>query len=327
MKYNEINLNRKLFGDEYLVYDWEEEEDTITIFVKSQDSSCHCPTCGKSSDSIHATYHRNLQMIPIRMKHTRVDVIAYKYDCLNKDCSRKVFMEALPFASHYQTRTNDLNSLILAFSIFMSNEGTSKVLKLLGIHISNDSIKRLYDKIEIEDYEHVESVGIDDVAIRKGQTYATAIYDAKTRDLIALLDGRDAETLKKWLRNHSKIKIVSRDRASAYAKAINEVLPECIQVADRFHLFQNLLERMKEVFKEELPKNIFIRDGKMMEGTIEKEKKLKVSLDSKILTTLSYDNTAPVDEEGNVIVYDNKNRNLNSPQYKKQAEGRKKNNK
>ena len=71
-----------------------------------------------------------------------------------------------------------------------------------------------------------------------------------------------------------------------------------------------------------MPKNIFIRDGIIIEGTIEKEK--KVPLDSKIVTTLSYDNTATVDEECNVIVYDNKKRNLNSPQYKKQAEGRKK---
>lgn len=319
-----MNLNRKLFGEDYLIYDWKESDNTITVFVKSQTTSCNCPNCGQSSNSFHATYHRNIQMLPMRMKHTRVDVIAYKYDCLNPACPRKVFMEALPFVSRYQTRTNDLNSLVLAVSIFMSNEGASKVLKLLGIETSNDGIKRLYDKIEIEDYQDVESIGVDDVAIRKGQTYATAIYDAKTRDLIALLDGRDAETLKEWLRNHSKIKVASRDRASAYASAINEILPECIQVADRFHLFQNLIERMKEIVKEELPKHIYIKDGEIVKENIQKERKLKVALDSPVLANLTYDNTAPVDEEGNVITYDNKKHNLSSPQYKKHAKGRKK---
>lgn len=55
---------------------------------------------------------------------------------------------------------------------------------------------------------------------------------------IALLDGRDKETVKSWLQNHKKIKIATRDRASAYANAISEVLPECTQIADRFHLLQ-----------------------------------------------------------------------------------------
>lgn len=77
----------------------------------------------------------------------------------------------------------------------------------------------------------VEEIGVDDVAIRKGQTYATAVYDLKDHHLIALFEGRDAKTLKQWLKSHQKIKLVARDRASAYAAAIKEVLPECIQMA------------------------------------------------------------------------------------------------
>lgn len=84
----------------------------------------------------------------------------------------------------------------------------------------------------------MEEIGVDDVAIRKGQTYATAIYDLRDHHLIALLDGRDGEPLKEWLRSHNKVRLVARDRASAYASAINEILPDCMQVADRFHLLQ-----------------------------------------------------------------------------------------
>ena len=55
------------------------------------------------------------------------------------------------------------------------------------------------------------------MAIRKGQTYATSIYDLKTHQLIALLNGREAKTLKQWLKNHQKIRLVARDHVSAYA--------------------------------------------------------------------------------------------------------------
>ena len=146
--------------------------------------------------------------------------------------------------------------------MFLSNEGASKVLSLLGVKVSNDTIQRLYDRIDFIDNPDVEEIGIDDVAIRKGQTYATAVYDLKDHHLIALLEGRNAETLKEWLKNHRKVRLVARDRASAYA-AINTILPECIQVADRFHLLQNLLEHLKDIFKADMPAAVYIKDGKI----------------------------------------------------------------
>lgn len=93
-------------------------------------------------------------------------------------------------------KTDEPNCLILTFSMFLSNEEASEVLKLLGVTVNNDSIKRLTDKIIIEDNKNVEAIGINDIAIGKGQTYATAIYDMEDHHLIALLDGRDKETVK-----------------------------------------------------------------------------------------------------------------------------------
>ena len=51
-------------------------------------------------------------------------------------------MEDLPFAKASQVRTDALNTLVLAVSMFLSNEGASKVLSLLGVQISNDTIQR-----------------------------------------------------------------------------------------------------------------------------------------------------------------------------------------
>lgn len=69
--------------------------------------------------------------------------------------------------------------------------------------------------------------------------------------MIVLLDGRDGAPLKEWLRSHDKVRLVARDRASAYASSISEMLPDCIQVADWFHLLQNLLGYMNDIFRED----------------------------------------------------------------------------
>jgi transposase len=72
------------------------------------------------------------------------------------------------------------------------------------------------------------------------------------------LDGRDGKTLREWLKNNKHIKIITRDRASAYAKAIAEELPDAMQIADRFHLHQNLLEAITKAIGREIPATIAI---------------------------------------------------------------------
>jgi hypothetical protein len=41
--------------------------------------------------------------------------------------------------------------------------------------------------------------------------------------------------------------VVSRDRASAFAEAVSQVLPHATQVADRYHLVQNLREHLQRL--------------------------------------------------------------------------------
>src|ERR1035437_1550304 len=192
MKYHKTRDYSFLLDQAHFIYDHKEDQKTLHIYIKSKPHSCKCPECGKESTVLHATYQRTMQDTPIHCKQTFLHTNVYKYECQNPDCNCKVFMEDLPFAKASQVRTDSLNSLILGVSMFLSNEGASKVLSLLGVQISNDSIQRLYDRIEFADNPDVEEVGIDDVAIRKGQTYATAIYDLKDHHLIALLNGRDA---------------------------------------------------------------------------------------------------------------------------------------
>jgi transposase len=75
---------------------------------------------------------------------------------------------------------------------------------------------------------------------------------------VEILFGRDGDTLREWLKRNKQVKKVTRDRAGAYAKAISDELPEAMQIADRFHLYQNLLKAVKEALKHELPNTIAI---------------------------------------------------------------------
>ncbi|GAA6497787.1 transposase [Blautia parvula] len=76
------------------------------------------------------------------------------------------------------------------------------------------------------------SIGVDDFAFKKRHTYGTIIVDEAAHTPVAILDGRDGRVLKEWLSKNKHVKTVTRDRASAYAAAIQEILPDAMQVAD-----------------------------------------------------------------------------------------------
>lgn len=322
-KYEIFNVNNNIFGEDFVVYNYEEYEDKNIYYLKSKVIKCSCPHCGTISNSLHATCTRTIQFIPLHLKPTYINVNFYKFNCLNEECPIKVFRQDIKYCGPKQKFTYELKCLIFAISLFLSDETTSKILKIIGIDVSNDTVRRLYQSIEIKDEVDVEEIGLDDVSIRKGMKYATVIYDMKDHHMLALLDGRDGKTLKEWLQNHKKIKKIARDRATAYANAINEVLPETLQIADRFHLFQNLIERFREIFKEEIPENIYILNGQILDEK-PKEEIAKARVKKEILETLEYDDNPPVDENGQIIQFNDKSTDSNDKNHLVQAENRKK---
>lgn len=310
------------YGDNYSIENIENIDNKNLIYIKSKTESCKCPKCKEISTNKHSTYIRKIQDTPIHNSETWLIVTAYEYECLNKECKITTFNETLSFARKNKVMTDALIQFILSISIFMSSSATSLILSFLGVKVSADTVDRIIHKIEIVDNPDVEAVGIDDVAIRKGQTYATAIYDLNDHHLLALLEGRDAESVKEWLKNHKKIKIVARDRASAYATAINEILPECMQIADRFHLFQNLIEYLKDIFYKDIPEKIFIRNNQIEEEKNIEKVLVELKIDEESLQKLSYDNSEPVDSYGNTIHFNSELLNNNSNIYKKYQQKR-----
>lgn len=71
------------------------------------------------------------------------------------------------------------------------------------------------------------------------------MIDADTKRTIELIIDRETETVAKTLKEYPNVEKVSRDRSSAYAKAVNQGMPKAVQIADKFHLVKNCGEHME----------------------------------------------------------------------------------
>jgi len=216
--------------------------------MKSVTKSCECPECNQISNQYHGTYIRKVQDLPILGKQVQLEITAHKCNCENDACKVATIAETYNgFLNYYSRMTERCADFISTLALETSCEGCARICKEMGIRISGDSVIRLLLK-RFDNQASVEcgeTVGIDGFAFKKRKTYGTIIVDKESHTPIAILDGRDGNTLRQWLKGNQNIKAVTRDRASAYAKVISEELPDVMQIADRFHLHQNLLNAVK----------------------------------------------------------------------------------
>jgi len=245
-----------------------ESDKKITIHLKSQKHSDNCRKCREEMTNYHATYMRTVQDLPILGKKVVLKIKAYNYYCTNVKCGVTSFAEDYDeFIGKSKRMTNRCEELVKTIAIETSCEGAALICQKIGIKVSGDTIigmlKKSVEKMEVdkEDTAKITSLGIDDFAYKKGRTYCTIVCEGTTRRPIEILEGRDGESLREWLsanKKHMNITKVTRDRANAYAKVISDMLPEAMQIADRFHIHQNLLDAVKEALKNVLPNEIEI---------------------------------------------------------------------
>ena len=268
---NSLMLNN-FYPEKFLeMTDVIEEADKLIIHLKSITRECECPSCGTMLTKHHGTYTRKVQDLPILGKNVQLSVMVREYDCECEECSVKTITESFEgFLSPYGRMTQRCIDFVSMLALETSCEGAARICKSMSLKISGDTIIRLLQRqCELQEKPTCSSiVGVDDFAFKKRHKYGTIIVDGHTHKTVAIFEGRDGKTLKEWLRENKHIKVVTRDRASAYASAIEEILPDAMQIADRFHLHQNLLEAVRNVLKSNLPVNIKI--PKVVENQEEK---------------------------------------------------------
>jgi transposase len=108
--------------------------------------------------------------------------------------------------------------------------------------VSRNTLLRVLRRLPVSSLPTPAVLGVDDFALRKRQTYGMILVDLERRQPVALLPDRTAATFASWLQEHPGVEVIARNQSSAYAEGACHGASEATQVADRFHLLQNLRE-------------------------------------------------------------------------------------
>lgn len=119
----------------------------IAIFkISSKLKEVECPYCGVTSMSVHSTYEREIQDLPVMGKNTVLLVKTRKMFCHNSACSKKTFSERHSFVTPNGKRTKRLEKNIIYAATNVSSVNASRVLKASNISASKSSICELLKK-------------------------------------------------------------------------------------------------------------------------------------------------------------------------------------
>ena len=287
------------------------------LTLKSHTTSAVCPCCGHiTTEKCKESGSSSREVLDFPIHPGRPLIVRFescrRYQCVNPECVKnqkhESFIEQFSCLTPNQQRTNRVNALLVVSLIDGNFHGCERAMGLVGIRVGDDSLRKLILSIHFADDPNITAIGVDDIADRKGVSYFTVIYALEDHRLLTILNGRDGVELQNWLDKHLSVRLICRDRASAYATHIDEwarIHNVCVeQVADRFHIIKNYIDHLREICYAYLPKRIaFDKNTGVILDTIPNKVAQPVmpKPDEETLNSLDYDNTPKKDENGNPV--------------------------
>ncbi|MFN9671130.1 MAG: ISL3 family transposase [Microcystis sp.] len=252
----------------------------IVCRIESKNKKATCPRCRLESDKLHQNHRHLVKDLPISGQPVYLQVNRRQFKCNN---CRKPFSEELDFVASKRTYTKRLAENILE----QLKEGD-----ILNVSRRNDvteeEIQRMIEDIAEEitepDLSELKRLGIDEIALVKGQkNYCAVLVNLDTGKLIAILEKRTQEELKKTLTGWGKdvleqIEEVSIDLWLPYKNLVKELMPSAEVVADRFHVMKQINQELDEQRRAE---KRAVEAQKNKKQKAEKEAKLEVLKRSK----------------------------------------------
>lgn len=241
-----------------------EDNGDYFITVESMRDSATCQHCGRVSTKFHG-HGREIELrhLPILGHRVYIRLRPKRYACLH--CDGKTTTQTLDWYEAKSPHTNSYNQHLMLQLVNSTTEDVSQK-ENVGYDAVEGTIERyICDTVNWEEFDELNTIGLDEIAMRRGRKDFVAIITTQQADgqvkLLAVLPDRKKKTVRAFLETIPKrlrktMKTACTDMWKGYVNAVEEFStahPEVsIQVViDRFHVAKNYREAVDKVRKQE----------------------------------------------------------------------------
>ena len=249
----------------------DEKKKHLTLWVRRKrgNRKLTCPGCGRQVSNIHDVYEREVRDLPCFEFLTTVVIELYRLRC--PECGVKAEKVALlPSKAPYSKR-------------FEACESASARQVARRMELAESTVRAI-DLRYLERWEAkrrqppLRQMGVDEIYRGKKDKFLTVVCNLETSEPLWFGKERKQETLDDFFRSQ----LVSRQRKlidaacvdmwEPFRLSIEEWVPQCKIVYDKFHIMQHANDAVDEVRKAE-----FFRQGPKKRGLIKGKKWLLLS--------------------------------------------------
>lgn len=248
----------------------------LEVVSKGINSTCH--KCGKPATKRNGTAptrlirHLSILDTPVFIRITPV-----RYSCGYCD-DHPTTTEQYDWCERKATTTNALEEYLMRCLINSTIEDVSRKENITSDLVQGAIDRQINKTVNWARITNLETIGIDEIALKKGQTSYVTIISSKVEDtspiVISILEGRTKEAVKAFLQSipaHLKqtIKHVCTDMYEGYVNAALEVFGLQSLVIDRYHvakLYRKPLDKLRIKEMERLKVELSSEDYAKLEG-------------------------------------------------------------
>lgn len=199
-----------------------------------------CPQCQHPGVRVHSRYWRHIAGLPVVGARLIVRLRVRRFFCDQDGCRRRTFVEQVAGLTEPRRRSSPAaRSTMRAVAVELGGRPGQRLCARLGVHGRRTALLGQLAAQPVS-AQSPRILGIDEFAFRKGRTYGTVLVDVESSRPVDVLPDRETSTVAAWLHEHPGAEIICRDRLMAFTKAIRQAAPDAQEVADRWHLLQNL---------------------------------------------------------------------------------------
>jgi len=227
------------------------DKETLIITVEPRkNSKAICSSCMKKCSCYDHQGVREFEFVPLWGVPVYFSYLMRRVNC--KQCGIKI--ELVPWSDGKQTMTKAMMQFLARWAKKLSWQETARTFNTSWPKVFS-AVKYVVDwGLKHRDLLGIESIGVDEIAWKKGHKYLTLVYqiDKNSTRLLWIGKDRTVKTLLRFFRffgkeNTGKLKHICSDMWKAYLKVIKKKAPKAIHILDRFHIVAKINKAIDEV--------------------------------------------------------------------------------